>query len=84
VQYQVIHGDTETDAPWAALDEFLQLKFKHESGAPMRILADGRRLGFPDAEGLRLLPRRVASPCVPGEGHVARARRSLAGPRRRT
>lgn len=39
VQYEVIFGDTETDAPWAAADEFLQLTFRHESGAPMRILA---------------------------------------------
>ena len=46
VHYQQVFGDTETDGPWTAADEFLQLTFKHESGAPMRILAVGVDSGF--------------------------------------
>lgn len=39
VDYQVIHGDTETSAPWDALDEYHAKKFPHESGATLRITA---------------------------------------------
>jgi phage terminase large subunit GpA-like protein len=39
VGYEQIFGDTETSAPWEALDEYAQRKFPHESGATLRILA---------------------------------------------
>jgi phage terminase large subunit GpA-like protein len=68
VQYQVIHGDTETDAPWAALDEFLQLKFKHESGAPMRILAAAVDSGFRTQKVYDFCRRRVHRHVFPVKG----------------
>jgi phage terminase large subunit GpA-like protein len=68
VQYQVIHGDTETDAPWAALDEFLQLKFKHESGAPMRILATAVDSGFRTQKVYDFCRRRVHRHVFPVKG----------------
>ena len=46
VDYQVIYGDTEADQPWDVLDEYLQRKFKHESGAPLRIVATAVDSGF--------------------------------------
>jgi phage terminase large subunit GpA-like protein len=39
VDYQVIHGNTETAAPWEALDEYHTKKFPHASGAELRITA---------------------------------------------
>jgi phage terminase large subunit GpA-like protein len=42
----VIFGDTETTPPWEALDEFLQKKFAHESGAALRILATAVDAGY--------------------------------------
>lgn len=39
VDYQVIHGDTETSAPWSALDEYHGKKFPHQCGATLRITA---------------------------------------------
>jgi phage terminase large subunit GpA-like protein len=39
VDYQVIHGNTETAAPWDALDEYHGKKFPHASGAELRITA---------------------------------------------
>jgi phage terminase large subunit GpA-like protein len=46
VDYQVIHGDTETSAPWDALDEYHARKFPHESGAHLRITAMAVDSGF--------------------------------------
>jgi phage terminase large subunit GpA-like protein len=46
VAYEVIHGDTETQQPWAALDEYLQRKFPHECGAKMRITATAIDSGY--------------------------------------
>lgn len=46
IDYEVIFGDTETSAPWKELDEFLQKKYPHESGAPMRIHATGVDAGY--------------------------------------
>jgi phage terminase large subunit GpA-like protein len=48
VAYEVIFGDTEieTSQPWEALDEFLQRKFRHECGAPLRILAAAVDAGY--------------------------------------
>ncbi len=46
VDYQVIHGDTESRAPWDALDEYLQKKFPHESGASLRVLCTAVDSGF--------------------------------------
>lgn len=46
VAYEVIFGDTETTQPWAQLDEFLQRKFVHESGAPLRITATAVDAGY--------------------------------------
>jgi phage terminase large subunit GpA-like protein len=41
VDYQVIDGDTETSAPWAALDEYLEKRFPHAigGGATLKIFA---------------------------------------------
>src|SRR4051812_13142834 len=39
VDYQVIHGNTETAAPWEALDEYHGKKFPHANGAELRITA---------------------------------------------
>jgi phage terminase large subunit GpA-like protein len=68
VQYQVIHGDTETDAPWTALDEFLQLTFKHESGVPMRILATAVDSGFRTQKVYDFCRRRVHRHVLPVKG----------------
>ena len=46
VDYQVIFGDTETSAPWDALDEFLQRKYPHACGAKLPILAAGIDAGY--------------------------------------
>lgn len=46
VDYQVIHGDTEARDPWDALDEYLQKKFPHESGAQLRISATAVDSGY--------------------------------------
>jgi phage terminase large subunit GpA-like protein len=46
VDYQVIHGDTETAAPWDALDEYLQKKFPHEYGARCASLATAVDTGY--------------------------------------
>lgn len=46
VDYEVIFGDTETSTPWEALDEFLQKKYPHESGATLRIIAAGVDAGY--------------------------------------
>lgn len=46
VDYQVIHGDTETRAPWDALDEYRRKKFPHESGAWLKLMALGVDAGF--------------------------------------
>lgn len=46
VDYQIIHGDTETTAPWEALDEYLGTRFPHECGATLRITATGVDAGF--------------------------------------
>jgi phage terminase large subunit GpA-like protein len=46
VDYQVIHGDTESRAPWDALDEYRTKKFPHDSGAHLRILALAIDAGF--------------------------------------
>lgn len=46
VDFQVIHGDTETSAPWEALDEYLQRKFPHACGAELRIQACGVDTGY--------------------------------------
>jgi phage terminase large subunit GpA-like protein len=39
VDYQLIHGNTESKAPWEALDEYQQKKFPHACGAELRITA---------------------------------------------
>lgn len=44
--YQVIFGDTESSQPWDVLDEYLQRRFKHESGAPLRIVATAVDSGY--------------------------------------
>jgi phage terminase large subunit GpA-like protein len=46
VDYQVIHGDTELSAPWEALDEYLQTRFRHECGALLPITAVGVDTGY--------------------------------------
>lgn len=46
VDYEVIYGDTETTAPWEALDEYLTKAFPHESGARLRITATGVDAGY--------------------------------------
>lgn len=46
VDYEVIFGDTETAAPWAQLDELMQRKYPHASGAQMRITAAGVDAGY--------------------------------------
>jgi len=46
VQYEVIHGDTETSVPWDRLSEFLELTFPHESGSKLRIIATAIDAGF--------------------------------------
>jgi phage terminase large subunit GpA-like protein len=46
VDYEVIHGDTETRAPWDAIDEYRKKKFPHESGAWLRILVMGVDAGY--------------------------------------
>ena len=46
VDYQVFHGDTETAAPWEALDLYLGRSFPHECGAELRILATGVDAGY--------------------------------------
>jgi phage terminase large subunit GpA-like protein len=46
VDYEVIFGDTETRAPWAALDEFRRKRFRHASGAELRITAMGVDAGY--------------------------------------
>ena len=46
VDYQVIHGDTETSSPWTRLDEYLLKPFAHESGASLRILATAVDAGY--------------------------------------
>lgn len=46
VDYQVIHGDTETTAPWDALDEYLRKRFPHECGATLPITATFVDSGF--------------------------------------
>jgi phage terminase large subunit GpA-like protein len=46
VDYEVIHGDTESRAPWDALDEYRKKKFPHESGAWLRITAIGVDSGY--------------------------------------
>lgn len=46
VDYQVIHGDTESAAPWNELDEYLQKKFPHECGATLRITACAVDAGY--------------------------------------
>jgi phage terminase large subunit GpA-like protein len=68
VQYQVIYGDTETDAPWNALDEFLQLTFRHESGAPMRILATAVDSGFRTQKVYDFCRHRVHRHVIPVKG----------------
>jgi phage terminase large subunit GpA-like protein len=46
VDYEVIHGDTDTRAPWDALDEYRKKRFAHESGAWLRISGLGVDSGF--------------------------------------
>jgi phage terminase large subunit GpA-like protein len=46
VEYEVIFGDTETASPWLQLDEYLQRKFPHESGATLRLTAAGVDAGY--------------------------------------
>lgn len=46
VAWERIYGDTETAAPWRALDQFLQQRFAHESGARLRVLASGVDAGY--------------------------------------
>lgn len=46
VEYEVIFGDTETSAPWVQLEEYLQKKFTHASGYPLRITAAGVDAGY--------------------------------------
>jgi phage terminase large subunit GpA-like protein len=46
VAYEVIFGDTETSAPWEALDDYLKKSFPHESGATLRIVATAIDTGY--------------------------------------
>jgi phage terminase large subunit GpA-like protein len=46
VDYQVIHGDTETAQPWTVLDEYLKKQFPHECGATLRISACAVDAGY--------------------------------------
>lgn len=46
IDYQVIHGDTEAAQPWDALDEYLQRRFPHESGATLRVIAAAIDSGY--------------------------------------
>jgi phage terminase large subunit GpA-like protein len=46
VDHEVIFGDTETSGPWDGLDEYLQKRFPHESGAELRITATAVDAGY--------------------------------------
>jgi len=46
IAYEVIHGDTETSAPWDALDEYLQRRFPHACGAQLGIRATAVDAGY--------------------------------------
>lgn len=46
VDYQVIHGDTDTAAPWAALDEYRKRRFPHALGFSLPITAMGVDAGY--------------------------------------
>ena len=44
--YEVLFGDTELNATWDKLDEFLQRAFPHECGATLRITATAIDAGY--------------------------------------
>ena len=46
IAYEVIFGATEQSHPWQALDEYLQKRFPHESGASLRIIATAVDSGY--------------------------------------
>ena len=46
VDYEIIHGDTETSAPWDALDEYLKARFTSELGASLPITATAVDSGY--------------------------------------
>jgi phage terminase large subunit GpA-like protein len=78
VRYEVIHGDTETDVPWKAADEFLQLTFPHEYGVPMRILAVAVDSGYRTQRVYDFCRRRTHRHFIPVKG-VPRPGRAILG-----
>lgn len=78
VAYEVIHGDTETAAPWDRLDEFLQGTFPHETGSKLRIVATAVDAGFRTQMVYDFCRRRTHRHVIPVKGQ-ARAGKSILG-----